>query len=74
MPSADGRLHLVFISVHGLIRGQDLELGRDADTGGQVRYVVERARALGSHPQIARGDLLTRRVLDSSVSADYARR
>jgi sucrose-phosphate synthase len=74
MPSADGRLHLVFISVHGLIRGQDLELGRDADTGGQVRYVVELARALGSHPQIARVDLLTRRVLDSSVSADYARR
>jgi sucrose-phosphate synthase len=74
MPSADGRLHLVFISVHGLIRGQDLELGRDADTGGQVRYVVELARALGEHPDVARVDLLSRRVLDSAVSSDYARR
>jgi sucrose-phosphate synthase len=73
MPSDDGRLHLLFISVHGLIRGKDPELGRDADTGGQTRYVVELARALGAHPQIARVDLLTRRVLDSSVSADYAR-
>jgi sucrose-phosphate synthase len=74
MPSADGRLHLLFISVHGLIRGQNLELGRDADTGGQTRYVVELARALDAHPEVARVDLLTRRVLDSSVSADYARR
>jgi len=71
---AGGRcLHVVLISVHGLIRGQNLELGRDADTGGQTRYVVELARVLGEHPEIARVDLLTRRVLDSAVSADYAR-
>jgi sucrose-phosphate synthase len=72
--AGERRLHLVLISVHGLIRGQDLELGRDADTGGQTRYVVELARALGNHPAIARVDLLTRRVLDSAVSVDYARR
>ena len=41
-------LFIVLISVHGLIRGHDLELGRDADTGGQTKYVVELARALGS--------------------------
>ncbi len=68
------RLYVVLVSVHGLIRGQDLELGRDADTGGQTRYVVELARALGEHPEIARVDLLTRRVLDSALSADYSRR
>jgi sucrose-phosphate synthase len=34
------------ISVHGLIRGHDLELGRDADTGGQTKYVVDLARAI----------------------------
>jgi len=68
------KLHVVLISVHGLIRGKDLELGRDADTGGQTRYVVEMARALGAHPDIARVDLLTRRILDSAVSSDYARR
>ena len=74
MPTGERRLHVVLISVHGLIRGQNFELGRDADTGGQTRYVVELARALSEHPEIARVDLLTRRVLDSAVSADYARR
>ena len=73
-PAGERQLYVVLISVHGLIRGQNLELGRDADTGGQVRYVVELARALGEHPGIARVDLLTRRVLDSAISADYARR
>jgi sucrose-phosphate synthase len=66
-------LHIVLISVHGLIRGSRLELGRDADTGGQTRYVVELARALGERADVARIDLLTRRVLDTSVSSDYAR-
>jgi sucrose-phosphate synthase len=66
-------LHLLLISVHGLIRGSNLELGRDADTGGQTRYVVELARALGESEAVARVDILTRRVLDSTVSSDYAR-
>ncbi len=66
-------LYLVLISVHGLIRARSLELGRDPDTGGQTRYVVELARALGRQPKVARIDLLTRRVVDSHVSADYAR-
>ena len=48
MNSEDGKLNILLISIHGLIRGQDLELGRDADTGGQTRYVVELARALGT--------------------------
>lgn len=29
-------LYILLISIHGLIRGEDLELGRDADTGGRV--------------------------------------
>jgi sucrose-phosphate synthase len=66
-------LYLLLISVHGLIRGHDLELGRDADTGGQIKYVVELAHALGQCPAVQRVDLLTRRVVDSHVSADYSR-
>ncbi|HYQ71920.1 MAG TPA: HAD-IIB family hydrolase [Gammaproteobacteria bacterium] len=66
-------LHIVLISAHGLIRGNRLELGRDADTGGQTRYVVELARALGERDDVTRVDLLTRRVLDTAVSSDYAR-
>ena len=73
MAQAQDGLYILLISVHGLIRGEDLELGRDADTGGQVLYVVELARALAEDPRVARVDLLTRRVDDPKVSADYAR-
>lgn len=65
-------LYLCLISVHGLIRGHALELGRDADTGGQILYVVELARALAAQPGVARVDLLTRLVDDPGVAADYA--
>ena len=37
-------LYVLMLSLHGLIRGKDLDLGRDADTGGQILYVVELAR------------------------------
>ncbi len=65
-------LYVVMISVHGLIRGHNLELGRDADTGGQTKYVVELARALAENPKVERVDLLTRQVIDPKVDADYA--
>lgn len=65
-------LFIALISVHGLIRGHDLELGRDADTGGQTKYVVELAKALGERDDVARVVLLTRRVADDRVSPDYA--
>ncbi|MBI1425294.1 MAG: HAD-IIB family hydrolase [Gammaproteobacteria bacterium] len=66
-------LYITLISVHGLIRGENMELGRDADTGGQVLYVVELARALAAHPNVARVDLLTRRIHDPKVGPDYAK-
>ena len=65
-------LFILLISVHGLIRGHDLELGRDADTGGQTKYVVELARALGEQDDVERVVLLTRHVTDPLVSPDYA--
>jgi sucrose-phosphate synthase len=49
-----------------------MELGRDADTGGQVTYVVELARALVQHPKVERVDLVTRLVSDLRVDASYA--
>lgn len=55
-------LYLVLISLHGLVRGNEMELGRDADTGGQVKYVVELSRALAKHPGVHRVDLLTRLI------------
>ena len=65
-------LYIVLISVHGLIRGHNPELGRDADTGGQTKYVVELAKALAKQPNVERVDLITRRIIDSEVSRDYA--
>lgn len=64
--------YVMLISVHGLIRGSDLELGRDADTGGQTTYVVELARVLGKHPEIAQVDLVTQLVDDPRVDKSYA--
>ena len=65
-------LYVLMLSVHGLMRGHDLELGRDADTGGQTLYVIELARALGRHPRVAQVDVLTRLIDDPAVSPDYA--
>ncbi|XP_039005372.1 probable sucrose-phosphate synthase 1 isoform X2 [Hibiscus syriacus] len=66
------KLYIVLISLHGLIRGENMELGRDSDTGGQVKYVVELARALGTMPGVYRVDLLTRQVSDPDVDWSYA--
>jgi len=66
-------LYLVLISIHGLIRGRNLELGRDADTGGQTKYVVDLARALAENDTVARVDLITQRVSGPGVSQDYGK-
>lgn len=74
-PRADGDepgIHILSLSVHGLVRGSDIELGRDADTGGQISYVVDQARALARHPGVAKVTLVTRLVEDHKISADYA--
>ncbi len=71
--SLPDNLYLVHISIHGLIRGANLELGRDADTGGQCRYVLELVRALAQHSKVGQVDLFTRSVADAKVSSDYSR-
>lgn len=67
-------LYIMSFSIHGLIRGTAPELGKDADTGGQVKYVLEMAKALGSMPQVERVDLVTRRIEDSAVDETYGQR
>lgn len=73
MKVAQKELYILQLSIHGLIRGKELELGRDPDTGGQTKYVVELTEALASQPTIERVDLVTRMVVDGKVSSDYAR-
>ncbi len=65
-------MYIQLISIHGLVRGQNIEMGRDADTGGQVRYVLELARTLSSFPEVEAVDLFTRRIRDKRVASDYA--
>ncbi|EMS67679.1 Sucrose-phosphate synthase [Triticum urartu] len=65
------KLYIVLISVHGLVRGENMELGSDSDTGGQVKYVVELARALAMMPGVYRVDLFTRQVSSPDVDWSY---
>jgi len=65
-------LYIQLFSIHGLIRGESPELGRDADTGGQVKYVLELAKCLGEHPAVAQVDLITRLIQDKTVSDIYS--
>jgi len=65
-------MKIALISLHGLIRAKDAELGRDADTGGQVKYVLELAAELAKQPEITEVELLTRQIIDDRVSDDYA--
>jgi len=72
MSQQKGGISIALISIHGLIRGTNLELGKDADTGGQTLYVVELAQALAAKPEVAQVELFTRLVKDDSVASDYA--
>lgn len=63
--------YIQLFSPHGLIRFADPEIGRDKDTGGQVKYVLELLEHLSLHPQVRKVDLFTRRIVDKRVSTAY---
>jgi len=65
-------LYIQLYSIHGLIRGYEPELGRDADTGGQIVYVLEKAKALTECPEVEKVELITRLINDKRVSEDYS--
>ena len=64
--------YIQMFSVHGLLRAHDMELGRNADTGGQINYVVELGRHLSMRDDIGKVDIFTRLIADKTVSPDYA--
>ena len=68
----DNKLYIQIFSIHGLLRFQELELGRNADTGGQPRYVIELAEHLSKYEEIERVDLFTRLIADKQLSSDYS--
>ena len=65
------QFYIQLFSPHGLIRSADPEIGRDKDTGGQVKYVLELLENLSLHPAVRKVDLFTRRVIDKRVSSSY---
>jgi sucrose-phosphate synthase len=64
-------LYIQLFSIHGLLRAENMELGRDADTGGQIKYVVELAKALGQREDVQQVELFARLISDQAVSEDY---
>jgi sucrose-phosphate synthase len=60
--------YVQLFSLHGLIRSKDIEMGRDLDTGGQVKYVLELGTSLSAREDIGRVDLFTRLISDKRVS------
>ena len=71
-PARTDNLKITLISLHGLIRAHEPELGRDADTGGQVKYVLELAREFAAQPNVREVELLTRQIFDPKIDDDYA--
>jgi sucrose-phosphate synthase len=65
-------MYILLINIHGLVRSHDIEFGRDADTGGQTRYILDLARTLGKTSGVERVDLVTRLLKEKTVSSDYA--
>jgi sucrose-phosphate synthase len=65
-------LYILSLSVHGLVRGSEVELGRDADTGGQVLYVLDQARELARQPEVQLVEVLTRQIWDKRVDESYS--
>lgn len=58
-------------SIHGLLRAKNPELGRDADTGGQIVYVLEMARALAARKDVEKVYIFTRLIDAPNISDDY---
>tara|TARA_B000000565_G_scaffold81335_2_gene58987 strand:+ start:9371 stop:11539 length:2169 start_codon:yes stop_codon:yes gene_type:complete len=65
-------LKLLHLHLHGLFRSHDLELGRDADTGGQTLYVLELVRSLANRAEVDHVEVVTRLIQDRRMSLDYA--
>jgi len=67
------RFNFLHLHLHGLIRSKNLELGRDADTGGQTQYVLELVKSLANTSDVDQVDLVTRLINDSTVDNDYSK-
>ena len=65
-------IRLLHLHLHGLIRSHDLELGRDADTGGQTLYVLDLVRSLAQRAEVDQVDVVTRLIQDRRVDVSLS--
>jgi len=65
-------IRIILLNVHGLVKGSGLEIGRDADNGGQTKYVFEVAEYLSKNPRVKHVHIFTRLIDDKQVSSEYA--
>ncbi|MBI9102451.1 MAG: HAD-IIB family hydrolase [Spirochaetales bacterium] len=65
-------MYILMINIHGLLRNSNIEFGRDADTGGQTRYIIEMVKNLSLLPEVSTIDLSTRLIKDKRVSKTYS--
>ena len=65
-------IRLLHLHLHGLFRSRDLELGRDADTGGQTLYVLDLVRSLAQRSEVEQVDVVTRLIQDRRVDVTYS--
>lgn len=66
------KLRIALINIHGLVKGSGLEIGKDADNGGQTKYVYELAEFLSQHKDVEHVHLFTRLIDDQNISPEYA--
>ncbi|OXG04150.1 HAD-IIB family hydrolase [Flavobacterium araucananum] len=66
------KLRISLINIHGLLKGSGLEIGRDADNGGQTKYVYELAEFLSQHEDVEHVHVFTRLIDDPNLSPEYA--
>jgi sucrose-phosphate synthase len=57
-------LYIQMHTMHGLFRSENLELGRDEDTGGQIIYVRYLAQELARLDEVDKVDIIVRRIID----------
>jgi len=67
------KINVLVINIHGLFRSQNLELGRDSDTGGQTKYVYEYVKELGKNPNVEKVHVMTKLLENKRYSTDYAK-
>jgi sucrose-phosphate synthase len=70
-PKETKKTNILLLNLHGLIRGDSPEIGKDLDNGGQIVYALEHAYTLSENPRVQKVILFTRLIDDPALHPDY---